>query len=273
LGNVSGRRRKRKKNFDRNAMRRSEIIRFARYTRAMEREGDRRRSLVAFVWHYPDADDLVWSVMYAGSWMLMPAIVNKPRPGDLPPPEMKAEPVSEAEACGIVDEALAVNPIFGCDRLAKFLGLTYDVRNKLKIRTIGSIDIKKRARMEIRRVLDKVKHENRRRAAGVLSRDEYEANSLSRTQPWKVLGMSRRTWERHRNKARDASVSAITYFSPKDGLATPAGGAGTSEWAFGPKEGKRTYVLADGDHDCCRQTYIGITSFIGRSGQKLARAA
>ena len=85
--------------------------------------------------------------------------------------------------------------------------------------------------------------------------------------------MSRRTWERHRNKARDASVSAVTFFLPEDGLATPAGGAGTSAWAFGPKEGKRTYVLADGDHGCCRQTYIGVTSFIGRSGQKLARAA
>lgn len=27
-------------------------------------------------------------------------------------------------------------------------------------------------------------------------REEYEANSLSKTEPWKQLGMSRRTWYR-----------------------------------------------------------------------------
>jgi hypothetical protein len=37
--------------------------------------------------------------------------------------------------------------------------------------------------------------------------------------------MSRRTWERHRNKPRDASVSAAIFLSSNDRLATPDGGA------------------------------------------------
>jgi len=271
---IAQRRRRRKKYFDRNAMRRSEIIRHARYTRAMEREQDRRRSLVAFVWHHVDADDLVWAVMATGSQMLMPAIVEKPQPGDPPPPEMKARPVSEAEAREIVDEALAVSPIFGCDRLAKFLGLPYDVRNKLKIRTIGSIDVKKRARMEIRRVRDKVKRQNKRRAEGVRPRDEYEANSLSRTQPWRALGVSRRTWERHRNKAHDASVSAITFLLPKDGPATPAGGVGTSEQGFALKEARGLTSSRTATQLAADIPISVVPCWVfGRKPQKLVRAA
>lgn len=46
--------------------------------------------------------------------------------------------------------------------------------------------------------------------------------------------MSRRTWERHRNKARDASVSAAIFISSEEGLAT----ARPTERAFGTKEKK-----------------------------------
>ena len=35
-----------------------------------------------------------------------------------------------------------------------------------------------------------------RRAAGAVSREEYEANSISRQKPWEALGMSRRSWYR-----------------------------------------------------------------------------
>lgn len=41
--------------------------------------------------------------------------------------------------------------------------------------------------------------------------------------------MSRRTWERHRNKARDASVSAAFLDIGEDRLATPTGGARLAE--------------------------------------------
>ena len=252
---IAQRRRRRKKYFDRNAMRRSEIIRHARYTRAMEREQDRRRSLVAFVWHHVDADDLVWAVMATGSQMLMPAIVEKPQPGVI-------------SGGGVEGKAG-----FGSGS-AQFLGLPYDVRNKLKIRTIGSIDVKKRARMEIRRVRDKVKRQNKRRAEGVRPRDEYEANSLSRTQPWRALGVSRRTWERHRNKAHDASVSAITFLLPKDGPATPAGGVGTSEQGFALKEARGLTSSRTATQLAADIPISVVPCWVfGRKPQKLVRAA
>jgi hypothetical protein len=63
----------------------------------------------------------------------------------------------------------------------------------------------------------------KRRKAGVVSRDEYLANSKSRTEPWKAEGVSRRTWERRR-KAEDCrkSVASIRESSNRsDTLATP----------------------------------------------------
>ncbi|MGE9574977.1 hypothetical protein ACQP3C_28495, partial [Escherichia coli] len=38
--------------------------------------------------------------------------------------------------------------------------------------------------------------EERRRAAGAVERDVYEANSLTKQKPWEVLGMSRAKWSR-----------------------------------------------------------------------------
>src|SRR5262249_19038324 len=92
----------------------------------------------------------------------------------------------------------------------------------------------------------KVKRQQRRRAAGIRPRHEYEANSLSKTQPWKELGMSRRTWERHRNK-RDASVSAAYLLTAQDRLATTQQAdreVGNSCGATPRQEEKRTSVLS-----------------------------
>jgi hypothetical protein len=64
MGNVSARPRRRKHNFDRNAMRRGEIVRFAGYIGAMATD-DRYRWLVAWLWHCPKAEDRAWSVRHA----------------------------------------------------------------------------------------------------------------------------------------------------------------------------------------------------------------
>src|SRR5262245_53693263 len=111
------------------------------------------------------------------------------------------------------------------------VGVTFQQRQALGLTTIGSIDVKKRARKELRKRRDRLYREQKRRAQGIRARAEYEANSLSARKPWEELKMSRRTWERHRNKARDASVSAPIFLSGED---TPATSEAKQGWPSGP---------------------------------------
>jgi hypothetical protein len=212
-----------------NHIRRREIERLARHVGAADTE-DLDRFLVAWAWHNRQSNDPIWAIRNAARHMGRPDL-------------------TDAEASAIIEEASAIieeaSTRKTADGLAEFLHLNYDTRRHLRITTIGSVDVNRRDRKVIRRVRDKVKREQKRRAAGVRPRDEYLASSLSRSQPWKEARLCRRTWERHRNKGRVASVSAARLLSSEDGLAS----ARTSEGAFGPKEGKRLIVLADGDHD------------------------
>jgi hypothetical protein len=75
------------------------------------------------------------------------------------------------------------------DRLGRWLGLTHAIRTALRITTIGSVDVGKRTRKELRRRKDRAYQERRRRDRGARPHSE----SLSQSQPWKELGMSRRT--------------------------------------------------------------------------------
>jgi hypothetical protein len=225
-------RRRRNRNFDINPIRRAEIIRHAIDVGAMDSD-DRDRWLVAYALHNQSAKDQVWSVMRAAQ-------------------KMGGE-ITRAEAIAIVDEANAIPRAWGADRLAKHMGVTYDQRQALGLKTIGSVNVTRAERKEIRKVRDKVKKQQKRRASGVIARAKYEAKSLSRTQPWRKEGVSRRTWERHQNK-RDASVSAVCLVSTVDRLATPEGRARMEfERGFAPKEARgypssqtATTMAADG---------------------------
>jgi hypothetical protein len=82
------------------------------------------------------------------------------------------------------------------DKLAWRLRLTEDERRRLRITTIGAIDLTKAQRLARRRLHKRLYKEARRRHEGAKSRTEYEANSINRTKPWLALGMSRRSWYR-----------------------------------------------------------------------------
>jgi hypothetical protein len=186
---------------------------------------DLDRFLVAWSWHNRQSTDPIWAITNAARRMGRPNL-------------------TDAEASAIIEEASTIRGYLSADGVAEFLRVSYAKRQALRLTTIGAVNVKRCDRKVIRRIRDKVKKEQKRRAAGVRPRSEYEAISLSRTKPWRVVNMSRRTWERHRNKARDASVSAARLLIGEDRPAS----AGLSEGAFGPKEGKRLIVLADGDH-------------------------
>jgi len=213
VGRVPAPRRRRNHNFDLNSKRRKEIVLHARHIGAADTE-DFPRWLIAWHWYNPKAKDAIWSLMEAAKRM--------------------GGKITEAQASGITEEASIIRKCWSADNLARFLGLTYAQRQTLGIKTIGSIDVKKRARKVLRQRKDRLYQEGRRRARGA----QPQSESLSRTKPWEALNMSRRTWERHQNK-RDATSSAISFLSKNDRLATPAGGARmTSERGFASKEAR-----------------------------------
>lgn len=80
--------------------------------------------------------------------------------------------------------------------LGKVLHLTECERRRLGISTMYSIDVTKEQRARAKAQLAADKKRAQRRASGVRPRAEYEASSLSATEPWKALGMSRSKWYR-----------------------------------------------------------------------------
>jgi len=214
VGRVSAPRRRRNHNFDLNAKRRKEIVSHALLVGAHDTE-DFPRWLIAWHWYNPKAKDSIWSLMEAANRM--------------------GGQITEAQASAVTEEASITRKCWSADNLARFLGVTYAQRQALGLKTIGSIDVKKCARRELRKREDRLYQECRRRARGARPQSE----SLSRTKPWEALSMSRRTWERHRNKARDASSSAVSFLSRNDRLATPEGGARMEfERGFASKEAR-----------------------------------
>lgn len=103
-------------------------------------------------------------------------------------------PIAEAKA--MLLETIDKPRRWRADKLAWRLRLTHADRTTLKITTIGSIDKPKSQRWHERQERARIAKLERRRTSGARSRAEYESASVSAQQPWKALGMSRRTWYR-----------------------------------------------------------------------------
>jgi hypothetical protein len=82
------------------------------------------------------------------------------------------------------------------DKLAIRLRLTEAERRWLGITTIGAIDLTKEERARRRQDRTNQQKELTHRSKGAKSRTDYETNSATRTKPWELLGMSRRSWYR-----------------------------------------------------------------------------
>jgi hypothetical protein len=129
--------------------------------------------------------------------------------------------ITEAEASAILAEASITRRHMTADNLGRFLGLPYKTREELRITTIGAKNVPKQARKVLRKRKDRLYQERKRRARGARPHSE----SLSRTRPYVAMKISRRTWERHRNKgceADDAKTSAAIFLSTSDEIASPA---------------------------------------------------
>src|SRR5262245_41886327 len=129
------------------------------------------------------------------------------------------------------------------DNLARFLGVTIVQRTALGLTTIGACNFSKRARKQQRKHRDRMAKERKRRASGVLSRAEYEANSMAAKA--REEGVSRMTIYRRKRADEQAKnspdvtvVSAAIFLSGEDGPVTPAGVEGTSERGFASKKAR-----------------------------------
>ena len=83
---------------------------------------------------------------------------------------------------------------FDPDALAKMFNVTENLRRKLRLTQIGAINCSRERRAAEQAKSDRQAKSIARRAAGV----PLIVDALSRKQPWAVLGISRRTWERRR---------------------------------------------------------------------------
>ena len=107
-----------------------------------------------------------------------------------------------AEVQGLIVTTVTRPRKFTADRLATLLALTDVERTRLRITTIGAIDLTKAERKARRSKRDRERRREERRARGAKPRAEYEGYSLSRRKPWEALGVSRATWYRKHSGAR-----------------------------------------------------------------------
>ncbi|MGJ0532409.1 MAG: hypothetical protein ACR65W_03900 [Methylocystis sp.] len=103
---------------------------------------------------------------------------------------------------------------------ARRLGVDYEEREDLCLRSIGAVDstpevIRAQAR-DKKLERDRAQKETMRRAGGAQPREEYERNSASRTRPWEALGISRRTYYRRLKEAdgRDGTSPSLHNKEP-----------------------------------------------------------
>jgi len=103
------------------------------------------------------------------------------------------------EVMRLVDSVTTKTLRWRTDTLAARLGLTEAVRTRLRITTIGAIDMNKDEREEARKARKVQAKRKKRRKQGTKPRDEYLA-AVKAAKPWEIDGISRRTWYRRQAK-------------------------------------------------------------------------
>jgi hypothetical protein len=105
--------------------------------------------------------------------------------------------LTDADRDDIFEEIARFPRMWKAQALGKQLNLSESDRTRLKIKTIGSVDVTAAQRKRLRKFKDRMRKHAQRRAAGAQTRHQWLAdNSVSRDKPWDALGISRRTWYR-----------------------------------------------------------------------------
>jgi hypothetical protein len=240
------RRSRRRARFDPRVRRRREIEAHAIHVGAADTD-DFDRWLIAWIWHNSQSKDQIGAVIGCAS-------------------RMGRNDLTLAEAEAIIEEASLTRRHLAADNLARFLGVTYKQRERLGLTTIGALDVGKRARRELRKRKDRLAKERKRREQGA----RPQALSLSRTEPWKAEGISRRQWYRRRKSADEAMPPRADETVPSAMHGTTSGTAvllltadETVPSALPPESGCPSVALVaaavpiavDGADGCSRATF------------------
>jgi hypothetical protein len=156
--------------FSVDAKRRREIECHARHVGAAQTD-DFDRWLVAWAWHNSKSNAPLWALQNAARHM--------------------GGRLSDAEALRVLEEA-DLGRHWSADSVARFLGVTYRQRTMLGLTTIGARDFSRRRRKMQRKHKDRMYQARKRLAAGA----RPQAQSLSATEPWRAMNMSRAAWYR-----------------------------------------------------------------------------
>jgi hypothetical protein len=133
--------------------------------------------------------------------------------------------------------------------MGRVWGLTYEERQKWKIRTVRPCDLTEEEFLERCKARKQYVRYLRRRKAGQQTRAEWLASrTASRRQPWKEEGIGRSTWYRRLKQASETTQSSGTGVVPiklVKGGALPVsrsmlrGESGTCAVADGDKKGSK----------------------------------
>jgi hypothetical protein len=95
----------------------------------------------------------------------------------------------------------------GADQIARALGVTYEMRTFLDLRTIGACDMSKKQRDAIQRQKEAADKRWKREQAGA----KPQAESARRNKPWELDGVSESTcYRREKRDAENAANDAVT---------------------------------------------------------------
>jgi hypothetical protein len=121
----------------------------------------------------------------------------------------KAPRIAQAERDALIERTITSNKRWSHDQCGHVLGISVRDRQKHGLRFVGAMDDPDyKFRNDVKLANGAARSRKFRAANGA----KPHADSLSRTEPWKAEGISRRTWERRRKKAQaeaanDASSS------------------------------------------------------------------
>jgi hypothetical protein len=212
------RRRKRRCPADVSPIRRREIERLVKGL-GLAGTDELSRFLMAWVWHNRKSSDPLWALKNTAISRMGISL-------------------TDADAREILDAAWDAydRHYMTQDGLAEWLGLTYAVRERFCITTIGACDIGRAGREVLRKRKKRLYQAAKRRANGA----RPQSQSLSATRPWEELGMGRRTWYRRGNKAgtRVGTTSCPPFLSKAADEPVPTGeeAAAQTEYVAGKKQ-------------------------------------
>jgi hypothetical protein len=116
---------------------------------------------------------------------------------------VRASWMAENEVAYLVEEVGRWPCRWTASELGKALGLTYDLRQQLRIRTIRAIDCLSKAAMTKRRKRRHAETEKaRRRANGAAN----QSLSINRQKPWVAAGMGRTKWYEERRRTTSCPI-------------------------------------------------------------------